>query len=1725
MTINPIPTPPFPDEHRAEDALDSRLLAVAEARQNANSWRQGARFRPLFILATILLLAFFIGTFFWFRSSAIDKERVAIDKERARIADVLARHKLEFLNTYHRNAAAKQDAGEWHEAGDLLAGLSNIDRQLIRPANTGTLVETYNIRFANQWLHSPEAQSARSDNDEFRTLNTGKEGRLQLRSEGSKLYVVDSFTGAVTANASLTERRSPGERKVHFLSENARHAVIVATSGEVFHWSISQASIRPLPLKLDEETTVLSIVLEEGSLQRFALLMGRQDRPFNDNESPRRLRIAVVTPDRIEVAPTEIDRLLDVTEQQAVRLISLDGPNILIESGFVQSNAMTGPGFPEWTGRRTRSLASLALPAGNAKRLVLHGDYRGHLGPSAGLLPIFVEMGAERCRKGGSDVAPERPDTSSEPDRSLCLLFLETSTGNPKKGAIVVPVRTTMPAALSVAVEGDEPNFVRLFFKLSNGWVKWETDVQKAQSNGSRPRSTPVERLFGNPPQDQSRISTLLSVESIREADDPGSKVDLDLAQAELDAANARIIFVQNGRYFSADRHTLTIDQPTNGSCELQEGITDVFWSSALRAAPLSFLVLDNQKRLWRFDIKSVDANRTSIVPTCIEMNVRPKSLLAFHPGTGRALLQTPADELTVVKLDLKANTSSVERNNLVSTRQSSRPSFASFVGPDKLVLLSTEGDLKVFQEAAGSWKPAVFPRAFSQGMVEFSANSERIAISMDGSLDGSERKKTATIFEIAAAPRAIRAGALLPYGQHLLRFSGTGDAETIETVDDDQVFIYRLPRVPSSDTLGDLVEMRSVAPTRGLDNDLLKLAHSLLQDAQRSAPSNHPVSCDFAVRLFLESWEHLERPSDEGDTVRRLAREACGATADATNEEDLATVIIQAEADSTRPSESGRVISLEDERWPVTWSKLLAAPEPAKALGLRALALALRSSSRQITRDAGQELLDHMEDNELFVSRDRLLRISRGDPVSSRLLQTHQDTEPRAHLLRALYLERSTKDLDSLRRALFHFLIAERAYQRFGVGADLELANRSGFGADLELASRRRLSLAAALPDSHVRQAMLEADAWRPSSTSQPHPLSAGTNDHIGRLRTDLRRVEQWLAYVSRSEGLPLLRSMILRPIAELQERVDPASGIETYRKLATLTLSDKARLQKSYMREPTNALVERLVKTDPALAFQIRLEQVRSQEEVDLGRRADVELYHQSLQQVLDETAWNAIDTASSSDFRNPDTFRFGPRPFRANSTINPSLVSSPLFARTFNARLQLIEKLLSYAPDRRDLIVQRGITLFWAGLSSISARASTAKENAIRQLEGAIKDLLVAQLGDVEYLEALYLMANAHRLIHLESRDKDKKLEAARAAIAEYNAIDRALDIKDIRPSRADFFSQYASMIRSYVVALTSADALIRTPDETLSATILDSLYYLVEWDRVRLSAIDAGGRAWGVEPGLSLILEYGVGYLAGHLRSSDPKSPRPDDCDIYASFPQDPLRRAKGVPYDRIDKERAEKACAKLIEFTGDQQIKGEPRALYLLGRVLNDDAAGADPGKQRRVFALLVKAAQDGYPAAFNNLAASFGRVPGENFTAQAMTLTFKQQVLNSSFDLVYSHLRDKAQSPSHKAGLRFLVEEAARVGVPSAHVALVETERGDIERKFRLLLAARLLAERLLADTDRFRMTELRLRAEQIRLDQKEEERVRARVRSWTPEPAVGVPENAVERLLRRYRS
>jgi hypothetical protein len=236
---------------------------------------------------------------------------------------------------------------------------------------------------------------------------------------------------------------------------------------------------------------------------------------------------------------------------------------------------------------------------------------------------------------------------------------------------------------------------------------------------------------------------------------------------------------------------------------------------------------------------------------------------------------------------------------------------------------------------------------------------------------------------------------------------------------------------------------------------------------------------------------------------------------------------------------------------------------------------------------------------------------------------------------------------------------------------------------------------------------------------------------------------------------------------------------------------------------------------------------------------------------------------------------------------------------------------------------------------------------------------------------------------------------------------------------------------------------------------------------------------------------------IGFLSG-LVNIESGAEIVSQCDLLASDPYDPRRRAPGLLLQEIDAVAAETACR---EETG--RAADDMRATYQLARVMSSDSE-----RSSEYVPLAEAAAKEGVSPAFTLIAEALD-AKSDDRSGQAYVAA-SQHTIIESFPILYPYLESRATNARQRTGLTWYAEKAAALGVPEAHFALASDASDDVTKLVHMRLAARLWE----SAGNWTAAEEANRAAAAITLSAKDAEAVDSRVAEWTGEALVELPDD-----------
>jgi hypothetical protein len=419
---------------------------------------------------------------------------------------------------------------------------------------------------------------------------------------------------------------------------------------------------------------------------------------------------------------------------------------------------------------------------------------------------------------------------------------------------------------------------------------------------------------------------------------------------------------------------------------------------------------------------------------------------------------------------------------------------------------------------------------------------------------------------------------------------------------------------------------------------------------------------------------------------------------------------------------------------------------------------------------------------------------------------------------------------------------------------------------------------------------------------------------------------------------------------------------------------------------------------------------------------------------------------------------------------------------------------------AEDPRKLRWLAAQSLFWQGVlvndhdSELAAKMLTTAADEMRPLVDEEPD----------NPERRFRYAEALRWVGLALPSTEDTAATEREAVKQYLVIwdDRWM-------LEADFLGKVGT---GYGFALANLTQTVREVElanlddgrsaEDHAAWVLEILALASEKEAVNAGMIEAGAATAdaGFLGGWYRMSTYGwpIGFLAG-LVGLERGGETVTKCDLLAADPYDPLRRAPGLTLDRVDTAAAETECKAEHERSAD-----DGRTTYQVARVMSSDM-----GREAEFLPLAREAAVKGVSPAFSLVAYTLSQ-KDDTRSGDAYIAT-TQRTLIESFPVLYPFLAAQAKAEREKTGLAWFAAKAAELGMPEAHLALVDLGDNAVENLFHAKLAARLFGEagktRAAAEAER--------KADAIQVSAADAETVESNVANWQPRALVELPADA----------
>ena len=176
----------------------------------------------------------------------------------------------------------------------------------------------------------------------------------------------------------------------------------------------------------------------------------------------------------------------------------------------------------------------------------------------------------------------------------------------------------------------------------------------------------------------------------------------------------------------------------------------------------------------------------------------------------------------------------------------------------------------------------------------------------------------------------------------------------------------------------------------------------------------------------------------------------------------------------------------------------------------------------------------------------------------------------------------------------------------------------------------------------------------------------------------------------------------------------------------------------------------------------------------------------------------------------------------------------------------------------------------------------------------------------------------------------------------------------------------------------------------------------------------------------------------------LRLEDGLNGTPDLCERLAAHPYDVTRSTAAVDYDALDVGAVMDACD-----------DGSPRDLYSQARALSKAGSTAPD----EILRLLLPAARENLPIAYNNISILVSDAGGTVDEVQGLVTTFSQLSLIKAYPQIAALLREQQKSAARAETFEWLARKAATLGVPEAYIDIADLTPDVLTRALNYTIA------------------------------------------------------------------
>jgi hypothetical protein len=296
------------------------------------------------------------------------------------------------------------------------------------------------------------------------------------------------------------------------------------------------------------------------------------------------------------------------------------------------------------------------------------------------------------------------------------------------------------------------------------------------------------------------------------------------------------------------------------------------------------------------------------------------------------------------------------------------------------------------------------------------------------------------------------------------------------------------------------------------------------------------------------------------------------------------------------------------------------------------------------------------------------------------------QSADPFDHLVLAAHLPTELNDLARLKECVIQLLISERLFAAAGLPDQAMLVGE------------RRSWAARKLPRAAAIDVVEQAATWRASGGFMSAPLAEAPSEVAVRAKSDLELVDQIEKPVSRGNLLSQLKLRILDMLTRIE--TDDAMERRLQGELANLLILDR----NNFNMDNSQAIFDRLLGSDARLSPEIAVNLAKRKVELFEGDMASIDIkdYRSALID-LNQRLTNLSEVDRKVVARS---FKTNPILFADHSWLSGTGINSMTeVSAALEARLALVDTLVTAAPENVELLADRGVTYLSVAIQTTS------------------------------------------------------------------------------------------------------------------------------------------------------------------------------------------------------------------------------------------------------------------------------------------------------------------------------------------------------------------------------------------------------------------------------------